>query len=42
MITINLLLTVLTFGYRGGLNAVFTVTLIPQPIDTLKELAQSV
>ena len=42
MVVFILLTFVLTIGYRGSLNAVFTVTVIPQPMDTLTELAESV
>ncbi len=38
----TLLMFVLTIEYRGGLNASFTVSIIPQPMDSIAELAKSV
>ena len=29
----------ITMSYRGSLSSVLTVTLIPQPVETIKDLA---
>ena len=37
-----LMMYTLTMSYRGSLNAFFTITSYPKPMDTIKELAASV
>ena len=33
------MLYTITMSYRGSLSSVLTVTLIPQPVETIKDLA---
>ena len=37
-----LMVYVLTLSYKGSLNSILTVTFYPQPMDTIKEIANQV
>ena len=37
-----LMVYVVTLSYKGSLNSILTVTFYPQPMDTIKEIANQV